>query len=229
MFQNWWSNLASLFKSDLEPEEVLESKIFSLEQQLLSLRQSLAQGTSSLRKNERIATNYLTAGRGWYRQAKIHLYHQNIPLTKEALENYRELNQLHHQVSQQIKNQEQIICSIRGNVEQLETKIAQIKSYRSSFNSRSRTAEANQHFYEQIPPIPLAEVITQWEDQVRHREISLGWEGSLSPSLEEELEQGKTPMLNNIQQWLEAEPLEIKDANIDQELANLKQDLDSIN
>jgi phage shock protein A len=225
----WWSNFTSLFTRKIEPEDLLEEQIFTLEKQLISLRQSLAQGASSLRKNEKLEADYRTVSKHWYRQAKVNLYCHKVVAAREALANQRELHQLGHQICQQMKKQRSMMAAIKDDIEKLEAKITDIKSYRAYFNNRSRTAEVNQRFYQQLQGSGINEVIARWEDQARDAEILDGWEESLNNYWDKKMESMEPPMLNNIQQWLEAEPPEIKDVNIDQELENLKKDLDKIN
>ena len=136
------ANLNSFMSSRNDPEQLLEAIVLEMQDNLIQLRQALAQAIAIQKRSERQVLQAQSTAREWYRRAQLSLQQGNDKLAREALTKRRAYQETSAALSRQISQQKTVVSKLKNDMRALELKIAEVKNKKDMYIARARSAEA---------------------------------------------------------------------------------------
>jgi phage shock protein A len=125
-----------------DPEQLLEAIVLEMQDNLIQLRQALAQAIAIQKRSERQVLQAQSTAREWYRRAQLSLQQGNDKLAREALTKRRAYQETSAALSRQISQQKTVVSKLKNDMRALELKIAEVKNKKDMYIARARSAEA---------------------------------------------------------------------------------------
>ncbi|MBD2359939.1 PspA/IM30 family protein [Anabaena minutissima FACHB-250] len=137
------ANLNSLLGSTEDPEKILEQTVMQMQENLVLLRQGVAQAIATQKRTERQAASAQSTGEEWYRRAQLALNQGNEPLAREALTKRHAYLETATALTNQIQQQNDVVARLKQDMRTLELKISEAKTKKDMYIARARAAEAS--------------------------------------------------------------------------------------
>ncbi len=144
------ANFNSVVASKEDPEKILEQAVMEMQENLLRLRQGVAQAIATQKRTERQAASAQSTAEEWYRRAQLALQQGNEPLAREALTKRQSYVDAAKTFSSQIGEQIEIVDRLKKDMRSLELKIAEAKTKKDMYIARARSAEASYKLQEML-------------------------------------------------------------------------------
>jgi phage shock protein A len=144
------ANLNSLIASPEDPEKILEKTVLEMQENLLQLRQGLAQAIAIQKRTERQSANAQSTAEEWYRRAQLALQQGNEPLAREALTRRQAYQETSTSLGSQISEQNNLVAKLKKDMRSLELKIVEAKTKKDMYIARARSAEASFRLQEML-------------------------------------------------------------------------------
>lgn len=157
------ANINSLIQESQDPEKMLEEMVLTLEQELIRMRQGLAEAIANFKRTEREAQKHLLAAQTWYERAQFALSQNNENLARQALVKWQSYQNTAQTFETQIEQQSEIIKKLKQNLRELEEKYSQIKSQKSLYIARLKSALASQKMNEIMGNVNNGKITTVFE------------------------------------------------------------------
>ncbi|AUS99201.1 phage shock protein A [Nostoc sp. CENA543] len=137
------ANVNSFLDSAEDPEKVLEKTVMEMQENLVLLRQGVAQAIATQKRTERQAASAHSTAEEWYRRAQLALNQGNEPLAREALTKRHAYLETATALNNQIQQQNQVVARLKQDMRTLELKIAEAKTKKDMYIARARAAQAS--------------------------------------------------------------------------------------
>lgn len=233
------ANINSLLNKAEDPEKILEQAVEDMQQDLVKLRQAVAQAIASQKRTERQANQAKSTAEEWKRRAQLALEKGNEELAREALTRRKNYEQTAQSLDQQLTQQNQVIDKLKADMRKLENKISEAKNKKDMYIARARSAEATQRVNDFLGDVNTGSSLSafeQMEEKVTEMEASAEASQELGQDDMEQqfaaLEQGSDvdSELNQMKQEQsqssrQKELPESQKAEVDQELEQLRSEL----
>lgn len=157
------ANLNSTIGQAEEPEKVLEQAVEEMQQDLIGLRQAVAQAIASQKRTERQAAQARSKADEWYNRAQLALSNDEDNLAREALTRRKSYQETAKALSTQLAQQEEVVTKLKANMRTLESKISEAKTKKDLFIARARSAEASQKIHEMLGNIGTGSALSAFE------------------------------------------------------------------
>lgn len=144
------ANLNSLIGSAEDPEKILEQAVGEMQENLVRLRQGVAQAIATQKRTERQAAAAQSTAEEWYRRAQLALQQGNEPLAREALTKRKAYQETATALSNQIGQQTEVVERLKKDMRSLELKISDAKTKKDMYIARARSAEASYRLQEML-------------------------------------------------------------------------------
>jgi phage shock protein A len=144
------ANFNSLVGSAEDPEKILEQAFLEMQENLVLLRQGVAQAIATQKRTERQAAAAQSQAEEWYRRAQLALQQGNETLAREALTKRQAYKETATALSNQIEQQNQVVAKLKQDMRSLELKIAEVKTKKDMYIARARSAEASYKLQEML-------------------------------------------------------------------------------
>jgi phage shock protein A len=144
------ANLNSLIGSAEDPEKILEQAVLEMQENLVRLRQGVAQAIATQKRTERQAAAAQSTAEEWYRRAQLALQQGNEPLAREALTKRKAYQETATALSNQIGQQTEVVERLKKDMRSLELKISDAKTKKDMYIARARSAEASYRLQEML-------------------------------------------------------------------------------
>jgi phage shock protein A len=203
------ANINSLISQAEDPEKILEQTVMDMQQDLVQLRQAVAQAIATQKRTERQSSQAKTTAEEWYRRAQLALQKGEERLAREALTRRKSYLETEAAMSAQLEQQAQVVEQLRQNMRKLESKISEAKAKKDLFVARARSAQASERLNEILGNTSTGSALNafeQMEDQVMQLEARSQAMAELSG--------------NDLEKQFDA--LEADDNDVDAELAAMK-------
>lgn len=138
------ANLNSLVSSAEDPEKILEQAVLDMQEDLIQLRQAVAQAIATQKRTERQCSQAQTTADEWYRRAQLALQKGDEVLAREALTRRKSYQDTAEAMRSQIQQQSTIVTQLKQNMMKLESKISEAKTKKDLYIARARSAKASQ-------------------------------------------------------------------------------------
>ncbi len=144
------ANLGSLVNQAEDPEKILEQTVMDMQNDLIQLRQAVAQAIATQKRTERQASQAQTNANEWYQRAQLALQKNDEVLAREALTRRKSFQDTADALKAQIEQQTSIVAKLKQNMVMLEGKLSEARTKKDMYIARARSAKASQQLNEML-------------------------------------------------------------------------------
>ncbi len=144
------ANLNSLINQAEDPEKILEQTVIEMQDDLIKLRQAVAQAIATQKRTERQCSQAQINADEWYRRAELALQKGDEALAREALSRRQAFQETAQALQGQLDQQGDIVGKLKQNMRTLESKLAEAKTKKDMYIARARSAQASQRLNEML-------------------------------------------------------------------------------
>ncbi|HEY9612302.1 PspA/IM30 family protein [Allocoleopsis sp.] len=157
------ANLNSLIGQAEDPEKVLEQAVEDMQQDLIQLRQAVAQAIATQKRTERQAAQAETTAQEWYNRAQLALANGDDNLAREALTRRKSYQETSKAMRSQLTQQSAVVNKLKENMRTLESKISEAKTKKDLYIARARSAQASQKINEMLGNMGTGNALSAFE------------------------------------------------------------------
>ena len=147
------ANINNLIKGSEDPEKILEQTVKEMQDNLVQLRQGVAQAIATQKRTERQAAQARSTAEEWYRRAQLALQQGNESLAREALTKRKAYQDTATELFNHIDGQKIVVAQLKKNMQSLELKISEAKTKKDMYIARARSAQASYRLQEMLGDI----------------------------------------------------------------------------
>lgn len=211
VFDRLWrvirANINSLISQAEDPEKILEQTVMDMQEDLIQLRQGVAQAIATQKRTERQYSQAQTSSEEWYRRAELALQKSDEHLAREALTRRKTYQETAEALKAQIDQQAVIVSQLKQNMIALERKIADAKTKKDMYIARARSAKASQKLNEMLGQVGNSGAMAAFE-RMEERVM--------------ELETRSAALAELTQDTVEHQFAALEQGSVDEDLAELK-------
>lgn len=138
------ANINSLVNQAEDPEKILEQTVLEMQDDLIQLRQGVAQAIATQKRTEREGDKAHAQSEEWYKRAQLALQKGDEKLAREALMRRKSYEETATAIKSQLQQQTVIVDKLKQNMRVLESKIIDAKAKKDMYIARARTAKASE-------------------------------------------------------------------------------------
>jgi phage shock protein A len=157
------ANLNSLVGQAEDPEKVLEQAVEEMQQDLIGLRQAVAQAIATQKRTERQASQAQSTAQEWYNRAQLALSKGDENLAREALTKRKSYEETAKAMQAQLVQQADVVTKLKENMRTLESKISDAKTKKDLYIARARSAQASQKINEMLGNMGTGSAMSAFE------------------------------------------------------------------
>ncbi|MEB3355610.1 MAG: PspA/IM30 family protein [Synechococcales bacterium] len=157
------ANLNSLIGQAEDPEKILEQTVMEMEDDLIRLRQAVAQAIATQKRTERQASQAQNTAQEWYQRAQLALQKGEEALAREALTRRKTYLDTANTLQSQLQQQGDIVGKLRQNMVTLEGRLAEAKTKKDMYIARARSAKASQQLNEMLGGVSTDNTLAAFE------------------------------------------------------------------
>ena len=157
------ANLNSLIGQAEDPEKILEQAVEDMQQDLIGLRQAVAQAIATQKRTERQASQAQSTAQEWYNRAQLALSKGDENLAREALTRRKSYQETAKAMQAQLAQQAGVVTKLKENMRTLESKISEAKTKKDLYIARARSAQASQKINEMLGNVGTSSALSAFE------------------------------------------------------------------
>jgi phage shock protein A len=157
------ANLNSFISSAEDPEKILEQTVLDMQNDLIQLRQAVAQAIATQKRTERQAGQSTATAEEWYRRAQLALQKGDDNLAREALTRRKSYQDTAEALQSQINQHSGIVLQLKQNMVKLESKLADAKTKKDMYIARARSAKASEKLNEMMGRVGTGSAMAAFE------------------------------------------------------------------
>lgn len=157
------ANINALVGQAEDPEKILEQTVGDMQEDLVQLRQAVAQAIATQKRTERQAIQAQSTADEWYRRAQLALKQGNDTLAREALTKRKSYQETATAINAQIEQQNTVVARLKNDMQALERKIAEAKTKKDMYIARARSASASARLNETLGGINTKNSLSAFE------------------------------------------------------------------
>ncbi len=157
------ANLNSLVGQAEDPEKILEQTVTDMQEDLIRLRQSVAQAIATQKRTERQHSQSESMSEEWYRRAQLAMQKGDDNLAREALTRRKTYLETAHALGSQMEQQQVIVSKLKQNMMTLESKISEAKTKKDMYIARARSAKASEQINEMMGRVGTNSALSAFE------------------------------------------------------------------
>lgn len=157
------ANVNDMIDKAEDPEKVLEQSIREMGDDLVKMRQAVAQAIASQKRTEQQYQKNLSEANMWQQRAQLALTKGEEGLAREALVRKKTYADTAATLKAQLDAQVGQIDSLRRNLTALESKISEAKTKKDMLKARLSAAKANQQLQSTISNINASSAMSAFE------------------------------------------------------------------
>lgn len=157
------ANLNSLVGQAEDPEKILEQALEDMQQDLIQMRQAVAQAIASQKRTERQAAQAESTASEWYNRAQLALSKGEENLARDALTQRQTYQQTAQTLKSQLGQQREIVTKLKKDMRTLESKISEAKTKKDLYIARARSAQASEKIHEMLGSINTGNALSAFE------------------------------------------------------------------
>ncbi|KGF72171.1 phage-shock protein [Neosynechococcus sphagnicola sy1] len=157
------ANLNSLISGAEDPEKILEQAVMEMQDQLVQLRQAVAQAIATQKRTERQCAQASTTAQDWYRRAQLALQSGEEALAREALTRRKSYQETATAMQSQLDQQAGVVTKLKQDMRTLESKISEARTKKDLYIARARSAQASEKLYEVMGKVNTGSAISAFE------------------------------------------------------------------
>jgi phage shock protein A len=138
------SNLNDMVSKAEDPEKMLEQAILEMQEDLVQLRQGVAQAIAAQKRTEKQYSDAQNEINKWQRNAQLALQKGDENLARQALERKKTFTDTSGALKTSLDQQTTQVESLKRNLIQLESKISEAKTKKEMLKARITAAKAQE-------------------------------------------------------------------------------------
>lgn len=138
------ANVNDLINKAEDPEKMLEQAILEMQEDLVQLRQGVAQAIAAQKRTEKQYNDAVNEVNKWQRNAQLALQKGDENLARQALERKKSFTDTSTALKTSLDQQNIQVDSIKKNLIQLESKISEAKTKKEMLKARITAAKAQE-------------------------------------------------------------------------------------
>ncbi len=167
LFDRIWrairATLNSLVSQAEDPEKILEQTVLDMQEDLIQLRQAVAQAIATQKRTERQYSQAASTADEWYRRAQMALEKGDETLAREALTRRKSYQETATAMKTQLDQQEVVVAQLKQNMVKLESKISEAKTKKDLYIARARSAKASQQINDMLGQVGTGSAMAAFE------------------------------------------------------------------
>jgi phage shock protein A len=144
------ANINSLIGQAEDPEKILEQTVIDMQDDLIKLRQAVAQAIATQKRSERQQSQAESTAQEWQQRAQLALQKGDENLAREALTRRKSYQETADALRSQLTQQNSIVSQMKQNMVLLERKLSEAKTKKDMYIARARSAKASQQLNEML-------------------------------------------------------------------------------
>jgi phage shock protein A len=144
------ANINSLIGQAEDPEKILEQTVIDMQDDLIKLRQAVAQAIATQKRSERQQSQAESTAQEWQQRAQLALQKGDENLAREALTRRKSYQETAESLKSQLAQQNSIVSQMKQNMVLLERKLSEAKTKKDMYIARARSAKASQQLNEML-------------------------------------------------------------------------------
>ncbi len=157
------ANVNDMIDKAEDPEKVLEQSIRDMGDDLVKMRQAVAQAIASQKRTEQQYTKNQTEADKWQQRAQLALSKGDENLAREALMRKKTYAETATTLKTQLDAQSQQVGTLRKSLTGLEGKISEAKTKKDMLKARLSAAKANQQLQNTIGNMNSGSAVSAFE------------------------------------------------------------------
>ncbi|WP_299487900.1 PspA/IM30 family protein [Acaryochloris sp. IP29b_bin.137] len=157
------SNLNAVVSSAEDPEKILEQTVEDMREDLVQLRQAVAQSIAAQKRLEQQYNQAQTQSSEWYRRAQLALQKGDENLAREALSRKQSFTDTANGLKTQLDQSTNQVATLKRNMTALESKIAEAKTKKEMLKARARAAKASEQINKAMGRVDTSGAIGAFE------------------------------------------------------------------
>ncbi|NEO52952.1 MAG: PspA/IM30 family protein [Okeania sp. SIO3B5] len=157
------ANINTLISGAEDPEKVLEQTVADMQNDLVKLRQAVAQAIATQKRTERQYSQAQSTADEWYRRAQLALQKGQENLAREALTRRKSYQETAAAMKVQVEQQKQVMEKLKQNMRQLEQKISEAKIKKNMYIARARSAKASEKLNEILGTVNTGNALSAFD------------------------------------------------------------------
>ncbi|MEL6354857.1 MAG: PspA/IM30 family protein [Cyanobacteria bacterium J06627_28] len=137
------SNVSSFVSGAEDPEKVLQQTVLDMQNDLVSMRQAVAQAIATQKRTERQCQQAKRNAQEWYNRAQLALQKGDEPTAHTALTRRQTYIQTEQTLAPQIAQQVTVVQQLKSNMNLLERKLAEARTQKDMYIARARAAQSS--------------------------------------------------------------------------------------
>lgn len=138
------ANLNFMVSQAEDPEKILEQAVQDMQEELVRMRQAVAQAIATQKRTDRQCLQAQTTSDEWYRRAQLALTKGDEALAREALTRRKSYQETATAMRAQLDQQNQVVGQLRQGLQTVERKLVKTKTDKDLLIARARSAQATQ-------------------------------------------------------------------------------------
>ncbi len=144
------ANLNAMVEKADDPEKVLKQLQLDMRNQLMQVKTQVATAITEGRKLQSRAKEKKGEAETWHKKAEQAILHNNDAAARSALSRYNEVIKQAQRYQQHQQEQEQLVSTMKGVLQQLEAKISEVETTIELLAARKRNALLQQRVYDAL-------------------------------------------------------------------------------
>lgn len=138
------ANINDVVSKAEDPEKILEQSIIDMQEDLVQLRQAVAQAIASQKRNEQQYNKAQSEANAWQQRAQLALQKGDENLAREALTRKKTFAETAAALKNQLDGNTAQVDTMKRNLIALESKISEAKTKKDMLKARASAARANE-------------------------------------------------------------------------------------
>ncbi|MEH2240115.1 PspA/IM30 family protein [Nostoc sp.] len=157
------SNLNDLVNKAEDPEKMLEQAILEMQEDLVQLRQGVAQTIAAQKRSEKQYNDAQNEINKWQRNAQLALQKGDENLARQALERKKTYTDTSTALKASLDTQSTQVETLKRNLIQLESKISEAKTKKEMLKARITTAKAQEQLQGMVRGMNTSSAMSAFE------------------------------------------------------------------
>ncbi|BAY60788.1 PspA/IM30 family protein [Calothrix sp. FACHB-1219] len=157
------ANLNDLVNKAEDPEKMLEQSILEMQEDLVQLRQGVAQAIAAQKRTDKQYNDAQSEITKWQRNAQLALQKGDENLARQALERKKTYTETGTALKASLDQQNVQVETLKRNLIQLESKISEAKTKKEMLKARITTAKAQEQLQNMVSGMNTSSALAAFE------------------------------------------------------------------
>lgn len=157
------SNVNDLVNKAEDPEKILEQAVIDMQEDLVQLRQAVAQSIAEQKRTEQQLNKNKKEADNWQQRAQLALQKGDENLAREALVRKKSFGDTVGMLAAQFQQQTDQVQKLKKNLIGLESKISEAKTKKNMLKARVKAAKANEQLQSTLGNIGTGSAMAAFE------------------------------------------------------------------